>query len=90
MSVPKTMKAVQVRGGKGASDKLFLGDVDVPQLRDGEVLVRVLTAGVNRMDCLEREGQYPVPTHSNGIMGVEYAGKVVATNAKDGPKVGDE
>jgi len=31
-----------------------------------------------------------VPAHSNGIMGVEYAGKVVATNAKDGPKVGDE
>lgn len=52
-----------------------------PQPRDGEVLIRVLAAGVNRPDVIQRMGLYPPPPDASPIIGLEVAGEVVATGA---------
>lgn len=43
---------------------------------EGEILVRVRAAGMNRMDVLQREGNYPLPPDATDVLGVELAGVV--------------
>jgi NADPH2:quinone reductase len=50
----------------------------LPQPGEGEVLVRVAAAGVNRPDVMQRKGQYPPPPGASDIPGLELAGEVVA------------
>ena len=50
------MKAV-VRNGDGGPEVLRLGVVDKPNPRSNQVLVKVMAAGVNRADCLQRSGK---------------------------------
>ena len=50
-----------------------------PQPIGDEILVRVLAAGVNRADLLQREGHYPAPPGApQDIPGLEYSGVVEA------------
>ncbi len=50
-----------------------------PQPGAGEVLVRVVSAGINGADILQRKGAYPAPPGSPAdIPGLELAGEVVA------------
>jgi len=49
----------------------------VPQLKTGEILIRVLAAGVNRPDVFQRLGQYPVPPGASDLPGLEVAGEIV-------------
>jgi NADPH2:quinone reductase len=50
-----------------------------PVARDGEIVVRVYAAGINRADLLQRIGKYPPPVGwPEDIPGLEYAGEVVA------------
>ncbi|QNE33521.1 NAD(P)H-quinone oxidoreductase [Sphingomonas sp. NBWT7] len=58
----------------------------VPVPGPGEVLVRVAAAGVNRPDVLQRKGGYPPPPGAPSILGLEFAGQVVAV----GDDVGKE
>ena len=51
------MKAV-VTTGNGGFDKLVFKDVPVPKLGAGEVLIRVLAAGVNNTEINTRLGWY--------------------------------
>jgi putative PIG3 family NAD(P)H quinone oxidoreductase len=53
----------------------------VPGPRDGEVLVRVAAAGVNRPDIMQRLGKYPPPPGASDIPGLEIAGSIAATGA---------
>ena len=53
----------------------------VPTPRPGEVLIRVVAAGVNRPDVLQRKGAYPPPPGTTDIPGLEVAGEVVAVGA---------
>lgn len=53
----------------------------VPKPDEGEVLIRVAAAGVNRPDCLQRAGGYPPPPGVSDLPGLEVAGTVVATAA---------
>jgi putative PIG3 family NAD(P)H quinone oxidoreductase len=62
----------------GGPDVLELGSGPVPAPRDGEVLIEVAYAGVNRPDCLQRAGAYPPPPDASPILGLEVAGRVVA------------
>jgi putative PIG3 family NAD(P)H quinone oxidoreductase len=62
----------------------------VPVLGQGEILVKVKAAGVNRPDVAQRSGSYPPPPGASDLPGLEIAGEVVAV----GPgatrhKVGD-
>jgi NADPH2:quinone reductase len=77
-SAPSTMKAIAIRGGKGGADALHLVDMPRPQPRDGEVLLRVLAAGVNRPDVMQREGRYPPPPGAPETLGLEVCGEVAA------------
>ena len=50
----------------------------VPTPGDGEILVKVAAAGVNRPDVMQRKGHYPPPPGATDIPGLEIAGEVVA------------
>jgi putative PIG3 family NAD(P)H quinone oxidoreductase len=67
------MKAVIASNGE-----LELVDRPVPRPGDGEVLIRVAAAGVNRPDVLQRRGLYPPPPGASDVLGLEVAGEVVA------------
>lgn len=53
--LPSTMKAICFTQA-GAPDVLLLETIQVPQPGRGEVLVRVMAAGVNRPDIMQRKG----------------------------------
>jgi len=63
---------------------------DVPALREGEVLIRVAAAGVNRPDVLQRKGSYPPPAGITDIPGLEVAGEIVrVAPGADASRVGE-
>ncbi len=72
------MRAVIVRE-PGGVEVLEQREVADPEPRDGELLVRVKAAGVNRADVLQRRGRYPAPADApQDILGLEFAGEVEA------------
>ena len=74
---PATMQAVTV-SEPGGPDCLHITTVPVPRPRAGEVLVRVMAAGINRPDIMQRQGLYPPPPGASPLLGLEVAGEVVA------------
>ena len=56
---------------------LRVADVPSPQVRPGELLLRVAATALNRADLLQRQGKYPPPPGESGILGLECAGEVV-------------
>ncbi|MGI8570756.1 MAG: NAD(P)H-quinone oxidoreductase [Methylocella sp.] len=64
--------------GHGGPDVIRTGEAPVPEPGPGQVLIEVTAAGVNRPDCLQREGAYPPPPGESAIPGLEIAGRVVA------------
>jgi putative PIG3 family NAD(P)H quinone oxidoreductase len=84
------MKAITVPE-PGGPEALVLADVDTPQPRAGEVLVRVAAAGVNRADVLQREGHYPPPPGASELLGLEVSGTVEEVGqGVEGWEPGDE
>src|SRR3546814_20652313 len=53
----------------------------VPTAGEGEVLIRVRAAGVNRHDVYQRKGHYAPPPGAPTIPGLEVAGEIVAVGA---------
>ncbi len=62
----------------GGPDVLQLANGPVPKAGQGELLIKVSAAGVNRPDVAQRLGTYPVPPGASPIPGLEVSGKVVA------------
>ncbi|PCO06369.1 NAD(P)H-quinone oxidoreductase [Microbulbifer flavimaris] len=62
----------------GEADVMRVAEMDAPQPGDGEVLIRVGAAGVNRPDIVQRQGLYPPPPGASPILGLEVAGEVAA------------
>ena len=84
------MKAITVPSF-GGPDALVLADVDPPEAGVGEVVLRVVAAGVNRADTLQREGRYPPPPGESDVPGLEVSGVVDELGAGvDEWAVGDE
>lgn len=74
----------------GGPEVLVLGDEPLPAMARGEVLVRVVAAGVNRPDIQQRRGLYPPPPGASEILGLDVAGIVVAAAPDvNWPQVGD-
>jgi NADPH2:quinone reductase len=69
------LKAVLLRE-TGGPEQLDYAEVPDPEPGDGQVLVRVLAAGVNFLDVLVRQGRYPQAPPLPTIPGVEVAGEV--------------
>ena len=62
----------------------------MPELKPGEVLIKVHAAGVNRPDVLQRLGHYPVPPGASDLPGLEVAGEIVDGDLAKSPfKKGD-
>lgn len=74
------MRAV-VRTADGGPDVLRVDEVDTPSPGDGDVLVRVAAAGVNRADLLQRRGHYPPPKGVSETLGLEVSGHIEAVGA---------
>ena len=75
--VPARMTVIEIAGGAGGSDALRPATVPTPTPGEGEILIRVHAAGVNRPDILQREGHYPPPPGAPAHLGLEVAGEVV-------------
>ncbi|WP_422371427.1 NAD(P)H-quinone oxidoreductase [Hoeflea sp.] len=71
------MRAIEI-SKPGGPEVLVAATRDKPAPGGTEILVRVAAAGVNRPDCLQRQGAYPPPEGASDIPGLEIAGEVVA------------
>lgn len=72
-----TMRAIDIKNGKGPKENLFLNDsVPKPTPKQGEALVKIKAFGINRMDQIQREGNYPLPPGTTEILGVEFSGTI--------------
>jgi NADPH:quinone reductase len=70
-------------------------DPALPSAGSGEILIKVLAAGINRPDVLQRKGHYPVPAGASDIPGLEVAGEIMGGDLAHadnhfGLKVGDK
>jgi putative PIG3 family NAD(P)H quinone oxidoreductase len=90
MTVPARMTAIAIRA-PGGPEMLQPEERPVPTPGPGEILVKVVAAGVNRPDVRQRQGTYPPPAGATDIPGLEIAGEVavLGPNVKRW-KVGDK
>jgi NADPH:quinone reductase len=77
MALPDSMTAIAI-SRPGGPEVLEPVTLPVPQPGDGEVLVAVAAAGVNRPDVLQRQGGYAPPPGAPETPGLEIAGEIVA------------
>ncbi len=76
----------------GGPEVLLPETRSVPAPGPGEILIKVMAAGVNRPDVAQRSGSYPPPPGASDLPGLEVAGEVAAvgpgvTRHKPGDKV---
>jgi putative PIG3 family NAD(P)H quinone oxidoreductase len=76
-NVPAEMTVTEI-AAPGGPEQLKSARRPTPKPGEGEVLVRVAAAGVNRPDVMQRQGRYPPPAGASDIPGLEIAGEVVA------------
>ena len=79
IDLPETMIAIDPEA-PGGPEVLRPVERPVPKPAEGEVLIKVAAAGVNRPDVVQRKGAYPPPPGAPSILGLEVAGTVVAAN----------
>src|SRR2546428_4642547 len=79
------MRAIVVKQ-PGGPEVLQLGEVPDPQPREGDLIVRVRAAGVNRADLHQRLGRYPPPPGEPDTIGLEIAGEVERPAGGDKPR----
>ena len=75
------MKAITIQSDKS----LLWTDVPDPKIGDGDVLIKVEYAAVNRADLMQVDGCYPPPAGCPDYAGLEVSGTIAATgkNAKN-------
>jgi NADPH2:quinone reductase len=87
--IPQIMTAVEI-SRPGDADVLRPVERPTPRPGEGEVLIRVEAAGLNRGDLMQRRGLYPPPPGASDILGLEAAGRIAALGAGvSGWAVGD-
>ncbi len=86
-SVPNEMMAIGIPV-PGGPEALVPERRPVPVPGEGEVLIRVAAAGVNRPDVLQRMGKYPPPPGASDVPGLEVSGTIVATGGKTDERIG--
>ena len=62
----------------GSPDVLKIAERPTPSPGPGEVLIKVVAAGVNRPDVVQRYGKYPPPPGASDIPGLEVSGHIAA------------
>ncbi len=88
-NLPHDMSVIEI-AEPGGPEQLISGRRPMPVPGEGEVLVRVAAAGVNRPDVMQRQGRYPPPPGASDIPGLEISGEVVALGPHaSGVAIGD-
>jgi putative PIG3 family NAD(P)H quinone oxidoreductase len=74
-----------------SADDLRWEEVPDVAAQTGEVIIEVVTAGVNRADVLQAAGNYPPPPGASDVMGLEVSGRIaeIGENVAEW-SVGDE
>jgi NADPH2:quinone reductase len=90
-NIPATQTVIEI-SKPGGPEVLVPATRPVPEPKAGEVLIRIAAGGVNRADCLQRMGRYPMPQGAPDIPGLECSGTVVKCGEgvsvwKDGDQV---
>ena len=85
-ALPSDMLAIEI-SRPGGPEVLQPTRRPLPTLSDGDVLIAVEAAGVNRPDALQRQGGYPPPPGASDIPGLEVAGTVAAVGAPGAPSL---
>jgi len=84
------MRAIEIRQ-PGGPEVLTPTTRERPVPGETELLIKVSAAGVNRPDCLQRQGAYPPPAGASDIPGLEIAGEVAEIGSGvTGYKIGDQ
>ena len=90
MSRPARMMQIHYDGAGGA-EVVRVGEAPVPRPGEGQVLIEVVAAGVNRPDLIQRSGKYPPPKGESDVPGLEVSGRVAELGSGvSGVKEGDE
>ena len=76
------MKAVQINKN-GGIEVLEYTDVPVPEIKEGQVLIKNNIIGLNYIDTYFRSGLYPPPAGFPLVLGREAAGTIVAVGSGD-------
>ncbi len=76
-ALPTQMTVIGIKA-PGGPEMLVPEQCPVPVPAEGELLVKVAAAGVNRPDVMQRQGLYPPPPGAPDIPGLEIAGEIVA------------
>ena len=79
-TLPTRMTAIGIKA-PGGPEVLVPEQRPVPAAGEGEILVKVAAAGVNRPDVMQRQGLYPPPPGAPDIPGLEIAGEIVVLGA---------
>jgi NADPH:quinone reductase len=77
VSIPATMRALQQTSLRGPQDLRLITDAPVPSPGQGEVLIRVVAAGVNFADISRAYGTFGDGPRPPYLAGFEAAGEVV-------------
>ena len=88
-SIPAEMTAIGI-AAPGGPEALVAQRRPVPAPGEGEVLIRVAAAGVNRPDVLQRQGKYPPPPGASDIPGLEVSGTIVAAGGGADQLIGQQ
>jgi putative PIG3 family NAD(P)H quinone oxidoreductase len=78
--IPSDMTVIEIKE-PGGPEVLTPVRRPVPHPGQGEILIKVQAAGVNRPDLIQRQGHYPPPPGASDIPGLEVAGTVAALGA---------
>ncbi len=83
------MKAVLI-DEFGGPEVMRVGEIDTPEPKANEVLIKVVATSINRPDLVQRVGNYPAPAGDSEILGLEVAGTIAAIGSDVADwKVGD-
>ncbi|KDO75776.1 hypothetical protein CISIN_1g019790mg [Citrus sinensis] len=84
------MKAIVITQ-PGSPEVLQLQEVEDPQIKDDEVLIKVEATALNRADTLQRKGSYPPPKGASPYPGLECSGTILSVGKNVSRwKVGDQ
>ena len=78
--IPRQMTAIEIVR-PGPPEVLVSTSRPTPTPADGEVLIKVAAAGVNRPDVMQRQGNYPAPPGASDIPGLEVSGTIAAVGS---------
>ena len=90
MALPSEMRFIDLPQ-PGGPEAMTLATGSLPEVKSGDLLIRVEASGVNRPDVAQRSGSYPPPPGASPILGLEVAGEVVAVGeGAQGFSIGDQ